>query len=508
MSIQVELLLLIVSLLFFASIIVSKASSKLGVPVLLLFLLVGMVFGVDGFGIRFDSIRTAQVVGTIALCVILFSGGMGTKLSDIKPVLAPGIMLATLGVFVTAFSTGFIIWIIMDMTPLGGGIGLLSSLLLASTMSSTDSASVFSILRSKGLNLKHSLKPTLELESGSNDPMAYILTLTFISLVNAGGAPDYLGAAVMLGVQLLVGALAGYMLGKGLVWLINKIKIDNPALYPILVLTSCIFIFAATYYMRGNSYLAVYIGGLVFGNSQFVHKRSTRNFFEGVSWLGQLTMFLTLGLLVNPSQLTWRGVILPSLIISVVMIFVTRPISVFLSLIPFRQYSFRDKLFASWCGLRGAVPIIFAILCRAEGVPHADEIFNVVFVCTLISLVLQGSTLSLVGKWLQLADDPEPEHHISNFDIEFQEEIKSATCEVEITPEILERGNRLMDFNIPENTLVIMVKRGNTYFVPTGKTRLLLGDILMVISDNDEALNASLNQSYLTRHNGMIVGQK
>lgn len=194
MSIQVELVLLIVSLLFFASIIVSKASSKLGVPVLLLFLLVGMLFGVDGLGISFDSIRAAQAIGTVALCVILFSGGMDTKLDDIKPVLAPGIMLATAGVFITAFSTGFIIWLLMDKTVLGGGMGLLASLLLASTMSSTDSASVFSILRSRGLNLKHRLKPTLELESGSNDPMAYILVLSFISLVNAGGTPNYLAA--------------------------------------------------------------------------------------------------------------------------------------------------------------------------------------------------------------------------------------------------------------------------------------------------------------------------
>lgn len=494
MTIRIELLLLIVSLLFFASIIVSKASSKLGVPVLLLFLAVGMIFGVDGFGIQFDSIRTAQVIGTVALCVILFSGGMDTKLSDIKPILAPGITLATLGVFFTAFTTGLVIWVIIDMTQLGGSIGLLASLLLASTMSSTDSASVFSILRSKGLNLKHNLKPTLELESGSNDPMAYILTITFISLINAGSSPNYLSAIMMLITQLIVGTVAGFVLGKGLVWLINRLKIDNPSLYPILVLTSCIFIFAATYYMHGNSYLAVYIGGLVFGNSQFVHKRSTRNFFEGVSWLGQLTMFLTLGLLVNPSELSWNGVILPSIIISMVMIFITRPMSVFISLMPFRQFNLRDKLFASWCGLRGAVPIIFAILCRAENVPHADEIFNIVFVCTLISLILQGSSLSLVGKWLKVADEPEPEHLISNFDIEFQEEIKSATCEVEITETVLEHGNRLMDYNIPERTLVIMVKRGASYFVPTGKTQLILGDKLLVISDNEEELTNSINR--------------
>lgn len=489
---QVELFLLVISLLFFASIIVSKASSKLGVPVLLLFLVVGMLFGVDGLGIQFDSIRVAQAIGTVALCIILFSGGMDTKICDIKPVLGSGITLATLGVLITAFATGFGIWLIVDKTALGGTIGFLASLLLASTMSSTDSASVFSILRSKGLNLKHGLKPTLELESGSNDPMAYVLTVTLISLATAQGEPNYVAAIAMVFVQIIVGAVMGWLLGKGLVWFINRLKIDNPSLYPILVLSSCIFIFGVSYYLKGNSYLAVYIGGLVFGNSRFVHKRSTRNFFEGVSWLGQLMMFLTLGLLVNPSELTWRGVVLPSILISLMMIFVTRPLSVFLSLMPYRKYDFRDKLFVSWCGLRGAVPIIFAILCRAEAVPHADEIFNVVFVCTLISLVLQGSTLSMVGRWLGVADEPEPEHLISNFDIEFQEEIKSATCEVTITEEVLRHGCRLMDYSIPESTLVIMVRRGDSYFVPTGKTHLLLGDKLMVISDNDAALQASL----------------
>lgn len=493
MNIQIELLLLIISALFFASIVVSKASSRLGVPVLLLFLGVGMLFGVDGLGIQFDNIRSAQTIGTVALCVILFSGGMDTKVDDIKPVLGPGITLATLGVFLTAFTTGFFIWIVMDMTPLGSAIGLLSSLLLASTMSSTDSASVFSILRSKGLNLKHGLKPMLELESGSNDPMAYILTLTFIALVKAGGQPDYLGAALTVVIQLVVGAVAGYLFGRGGVWFVNKIKIDNASLYPILAFTTCIFIFAATYYIKGNSYLAVYIGGLVFGNSGFVHKRSTRSFFDGISWLGQLTMFLTLGLLVTPSELTWRGVVLPSLIISLTMIFVTRPLSVFLSLIPFRNYDLRDKLFVSWCGLRGAVPIIFAILCRAEGVPQGDVIFNMVFVCTLISLVVQGSSLSLVGRWLQVADVPQRERIISDFDIEFQEEIKSATCEVEVTDAVLSHGSRLMDYRLSENTLVIMVKRDDRYFVPTGKTQLLVGDKLMLLSDDEEALKSSLS---------------
>lgn len=491
---QIEFLLLIISILFFASIIVSKASSRFGVPVLLLFLAVGMVFGVDGFGIQFDSIRVAQVIGTVALCIILFSGGMDTKLSDVKPIVGPGVMLATIGVFITAFVTGFVIWIIMDKTSIGTNIGLLCSLLLAATISSTDSASVFSILRSKGLHLKNNLKPTLELESGSNDPMAYVLTITLISLANQGGSPQYLTAVMNLFIQLIVGAVAGYCLGKALVWLINRLKIENESLYPILVLSSCIFIFAVTYYMQGNSYLAVYIGGLIFGNSKFVHKRSTRNFFDGISWLSQLVMFLTLGLLVNPSELNWHYIILPSLIISAVMILLSRPLAVFISLLPFKRYRFRDRVFVSWCGLRGAVPIIFAILCRAENVPHADTIFNIVFCCTLVSLVLQGTTLPLMARWLKVEDEAPKQNKIENFDIDFPEEIKSATSEIEMTPQILSHGNLLMDLRMPEKTLAIMVKRGENYFVPTGKTHLMVGDKLMVITDNNEALEQTLKQ--------------
>ena len=263
---QIELFLLVISVLFFASIFVSKMGSRLGVPVLLLFLVVGMVFGSDGLGLHFDNDHVAQIVSTIALCIILFSGGMETKTDDIKPVLGQGLTLATAGVLLMTFSTGLLVWLVADKTPLGDkvpSIGLMASFLLAATMSSTDSASVFSILRSQGLNLKHNLKPTLELESGSNDPMAYILTTTLIGIVQ-NPLETSLGMALLeVAGQLVIGSLCGFLIGKGLVWLINRINIDNASLYPILVLSSCVFIFALTYYIHGNSYLAVYVGGLV-----------------------------------------------------------------------------------------------------------------------------------------------------------------------------------------------------------------------------------------------------
>src|SRR5690606_8893487 len=303
MQIQVEAILLVLAVLFFLSILAGKASSRFGVPALLLFLSVGMICGSDGLGIHFANIQVAKTIGTVSLCIILFSGGMDTKINEIKPIFAQGLILATIGVFLTAILTGFVVWWVLGQTMASAGIVLLTSLLLASTMSSTDSASVFSILRSKGLNLKNNLRPMLELESGSNDPMAYILVITLIELIQSASEPDYFNVAIKLFVQLALGVIMGLGLGKLSVWIINKIRIGNDGLYPILVFTLCIFTFSITYFLQGNSYLAVYVAGLVIGNSKFVHKRSALNFFDGLAWLSQLLMFLTLGLLVNPREL-------------------------------------------------------------------------------------------------------------------------------------------------------------------------------------------------------------
>lgn len=494
---SVEAVLFGVSILFFLSILACKAGYRFGVPLLLLFLGVGMVCGSDGFGIQFSNLSVAQAIGTIALCIILFSGGLDTKISDIKPVLAPGIVLATLGVVLTAVLTGILIHTIFNIPALGTiPLSLTASLLLASTMSSTDSASVFSILRGKGLHLKNNLRPMLELESGSNDPMAYMLTITLISLVSQGGEPDYLDAFLQLIKQFAVGTLIGLVFGYAFVWVINKIKIDNASLYPILVLTACIFVFSASYFMGGNSYLAVYIGGVVMGNSRFVHKRSSVNFFDGLAWLSQLVVFLALGLLVNPHELV--PLICPGLIISLLMIFVTRPISVFLCLAPFRKISRQSKTFISWVGLRGAVPIIFAILALAADVPHARFIFNIVFVCTLVSLVVQGTTLATVAKKLDLLDAPEDLGKVKDFDMELSDDIKSVLAELTISEQILNYGDRLLKLPLPENCVAVLVKRDDAYFVPTGKTELTLGDKVLLISDDPEGLKDALAQMGVT----------
>ncbi|MCQ2342824.1 MAG: potassium/proton antiporter [Paludibacteraceae bacterium] len=492
---QVEFVLLVLSLLFFASIFTDKIGFKYGVPALLLFLAVGMLFGPEGIPYWFGSegitykvgTGAAQAIGTVALCVILFSGGMDTKMSDIQPVIAPGITLATIGVLLTCAITGILIYFIFGWVSAVAEVSIWTALLMAATMSSTDSASVFSILRTNGIRLKHNLRPLLELESGANDPMAYILTVTLIDIALCGNAEvSTLEIVQNILIQLVMGGVMGFAFGKVVVELLKRAQLNNESLYPIMVLTACIFIFAATYYLKGNPYLAVYIGGLIIGNSRFTKKRQTKSFFDGLTWLSQLVMFLMLGLMVTPSDFLQLEVWLPCLIISVVMVFISRPVSVFTCLAPWRErFSQSDRLLVSWVGLKGAVPIIFAILCEANNVPQAGLIFNIVFMCTIVSLLAQGTSLSTVAMKLKLAQHQTAERKLRYFDIDLPEEVASSAHEREVTDELLANGHCLKDIAVPAHTLVIMARREDTFFVPTGDTELQTGDRLLVISDGN-----------------------
>ena len=495
MVISPENILLVGAILLFLSVLVGKTGAKFGVPALLLFLGVGMLAGSDGFGIYFDSPQIAQFIGTVALCIILFSGGMDTHYREIKPILAPGVTLATLGVLMTTIITGLFIYSLSDLLPGNFQLGLLESMLLAAVMSSTDSASVFSILRSKGISLKERLRPTLELESGSNDPMAYMLTILLIQVIEIG-VIDWPHSIVLLFMQLSIGAAAGFALGYAIVWIINRINVPNESLYPVLLFSCVFFVFAFTNLLQGNGYLAVYIAGLVVGNRKLMHKRSLTTFFDGFTWLFQIVMFLTLGLLVNPSELpAVAGV---GLLVAIFMIVVSRPISVFTCLVPFRRFTTRARVYISWVGLRGAVPIIFATypLMSAE-IPNARMIFNIVFFVTIVSLLVQGTTVSAMARWLGLVGKSE-EKEI--FNVALPDEIKSAMSEIELTDEALSGGNKLMNLSLPDNTLVVMVKRGEQYFVPKGHTHLQSRDRLLVISDNDEELRKSYESLGISRY--------
>lgn len=493
MKLSVDNIVLVGSVLLLVSIFAGKTSYRIGVPILILFLGVGMLFGSDGFGLEFSNPKAAQFIGVIALNIILFSGGMDTKFSEVRPVVTQGIALATVGVFLTAGITGFFIFWLTNHFFESITFSLLSSLLLGSVMSSTDSASVFAILNAKGLNLKHQLRPLLEFESGSNDPMAYLLTITLIPLIQLeqqhlptnvmGNLGSILGSFAM---QLVIGALLGYVLGRLAVRLINRINLDNQALYPVLLLSIVFIIFSVTNDLSGNGYLAVYIGGLVVGNAKFIHKRSTKSFFDGMAWLFQIVMFLTLGLLVNPSDLL--PVIGVGLAISLFLIFGARPLAVWLCLLPFTKMPVKAKHYISWVGLRGAVPIIFATYAWTEGLTNARMIFNIVFFATLVSLLVQGTTVSYVARFLGLEDESVTPSKLSEFDMELPEDVKSTMSEITVREEHLTKGERVMDLPMPKNTLIVMVKRNGHYFVPTGSTELEPQDILLLISDNKHSL--------------------
>ena len=457
-----ENVVLVGALLLFVAVMAGKVAYRFGAPALLLFLGVGMLFGLNFISYR--SVEMTQFVGMIALCIILFTGGMDTKFSEIKPIIGPGVVLATVGVVMTAFAL---------------------ALLLASTMSSTDSASVFSILRSKKQGLKQNLRPLLELESGSNDPMAYMMTILLISVVSNTSSGVGLGMSVVFFVvQMVVGALSGYLIGRLAVWTINRIKLANHSLYSVLLLAFIFFSFAFTDLIKGNGYLAVYLSGLVIGNHKLQQKRPLTVFFDGFTWLMQIVMFLTLGLFVNSNELLEPRVLILGGLVGAFMILVARPLTVFTCLLPFRKFTTKARLYVSWVGLRGAVPILFAIYPLMAHVENAGLLFNVVFLGTIISLLVQGTTVSGMANLLGLAY----EERESAFSVDMHQDMKSALTEVEVNETMLESGHTLKDITLPENTLVMMVCRDGEYFVPQGKTELKLGDKLLVISDRSEEL--------------------
>lgn len=484
-------ILLIGSILLFVSIIVGKTGYRFGVPALLLFLVVGMLFGSDGLGLQFHNAKEAQFIGMVALSIILFSGGMDTKFTEIKPILTPGIVLSTAGVLLTALFTGLFIWWLSGMSWTNIHFAFIPSLLLAATMSSTDSASVFGILGSQKVGLRNNLRPMLELESGSNDPMAYMLTIILIQALTPGQHLSASAVLLELVLQFGVGAAAGFLMGKLTLWLISIYgrmgskgdSREDPAqatsMLSILMVGCVFFTFAITTALAGNGYLAVYICGIVIGNAVLPNHRGITKFIDGLTWLAQIVVFLMLGLLVNPHEML--GVAAVSLLIGVFMILVGRPLSVFLSLAPLRGITLRSRLFVSWVGLRGAVPIIFATYPVVAGIEGAGQIFNIVFFVTLLSLLVQGTTVILSARKLGLVSGDEADD--DTFGVELADELPTSLQTLTLTEAHLASGNTLRDMQLPEGTLVMMIRRGTRYIVPNGTRKLIPGDKLLIIKE-------------------------
>lgn len=483
-----ENILLISSVLIFCSILISKAGYRFGLPSLLLFLIAGMLFGSDGLGLQFNNMNHAQFIGMIALCVILFTGGMETKFKEIKPVLGEGLALSTIGVLLTTVFTGLFIFLLSewDMAPIS--LPLVTCILLAATMSSTDSASVFNILRNSRMKLKNNLQPLLELESGSNDPMAYILTIVLIQIANTISGAGSIDAWTItadalktLVLQFGVGIISGIIMGYFAVWVLNKVHLTNAPLYAILLISIVFFTFTVATKLYGNGYLAVYLAGVIIGNHKITFKKEIFSFLDGMTWLVQIVMFVALGLLVNPHEMLQVAPI--ALLIGLFMILVGRPLSVFLTLIPFRKVSLPSRIYISWVGLRGAVPIIFATYPVIAEVEGSGLIFNIVFFITLMSLIIQGSTITSAARKLNLSL-PVPDDD-NKFGVEVPEEA-GKLVEVTLTEEALHLGNTLKEVKLPKGMLVMMIKRGEKFIVPNGSVELHAGDRLLIISENDD----------------------
>lgn len=478
-------IMLIVAVLLFLSVLVGKAGSRYGMPALLVFLGIGMAAGVDGFGLQFDNAEAAEFIGMVSLCIILFSGGLDTDFRSIRPVLGPGLVLATVGVLLTTAAVGVFVHEMMAWMLPRYAFSWAESLLLAAIMSSTDSASVFSILNSSGIGLKQRLKPVLELESGSNDPMAYLLVVLLISVIETGKpvtgmlALEFAGELVL---QLGLGAVCGIGVGYLTVKVVNLINSDNEFLYPVMVIACCFFAFTLTGMAGGNSYLAVYIAGLVVGNRRLALKRTITTFFGGFTWLVQILMFLTLGLLVNPAELL--HIVVPGVLLGLFIILVARPAVVGVCLLPFRQFSLRARAYIGWVGLRGAVPIIFATYAlMSPQVTHARFMFNLVFFITLLSLLIQGTTVNAMARWLGLTEPLDTRE----FNVDIPDEIAASTSELTLTASHLADGNLLSELSLPPGTLVLFVKRDGTHIVPNGSTRLHIGDILLLVASRRDS---------------------
>jgi len=478
MNITIENILLVGSFLLFVSIIAGKTSYKFGVPTLLLFLVIGMLAGSDGIGgINFDNPKLAQFIGIVSLNFILFSGGLDTNWKSVRPILKEGILLSTLGVLLTALSLGTFVWFITDFT-------IYESMLLGSIVSSTDAAAVFSILRSKSLALKSKLRPTLELESGSNDPMAYVLTLAFLTLV-INQDRSIISIIPLFLKQMILGGIAGFGFGFLTKLIVNKIRLVYEGLYPILVIALMFITFSVTDLIGGNGFLAIYICAVYLGNQYLIHKKSILKMFDGLAWLMQIVLFLTLGLLVFPTRIIPHIGI--GLLISIFLILIARPIGVFISLIFFKMRLSR-RLYISWVGLRGAVPIVFATYPLLAGIDKADMIFNIVFFISITSVLIQGTTLSVLAKWLHVSL-PKEKKPISETDKFISHITKTAMKEVTVLPDCNAVNKKIVDISFPKEAIIAMIKRNGSYLTPGGSTIIKPNDILLILSDSKEGID-------------------
>lgn len=468
---ELEILLVVAAALLLASVIASKVSAKLGIPALLVFIGIGMLAGSEGpGGIPFTDARLTESLGTLALALILFAGGLDADLAGMRPVMWRALSLATIGVLA---STAVVAWFSYQFL----GFQLIEACLLGAIVSSTDAAAVFGVLRTGRVRFQRRLVPLLELESGANDPMAIFLTIAFIELAQN---PNRSALAMLpdFALSMAVGFAVGYAVARGAIWLINRIRLEYDGLYPVLTSAFVFLTFGGAVMLHGSGFLAVYVLGLTLCSRTFVHKLGLTQFHDGVAWMMQIMMFLVLGLLVSPSELL--GVWLAGIGLSLFLIFVARPLSVFISLAFAKRMKKRERLFVAWAGLRGAVPIITATFPLLAGVPKAGLIFNLVFFVVLTSVLIQGMGLIPVAKLLRVGSDQPPKKPDSA--------VTTPNIVRLVMPEdSLMVGKSIVEISLPTTALIILLHRGRHSYIPKGATVLEAGDEIVIATRKDDA---------------------
>ncbi len=480
-----ELILLIAAAILVISVVLSKVSERIGVPTLLLFLGLGMLAGSDGpGGIYFEDARLAQSLATLALAFILFAGGLETDFGSVRRTLKPGLSLATMGVLLTALVTGVFVWLVL-------GLSWMNSLLIGAIVSSTDAAAVFAVLRSRSVGLKEPLRPLLELESGSNDPMAVFMTVGLIELIK-NPERSFLILIPLFVQQMALGLVLGYVMARLFIHLIKRIALDYEGLYPVLSLGWVLLTYALTAWLGGSGFLAVYISGLVLGHLPFSHKKSLIRFQDGISWLMHVLMFFTLGLLVYPSKLI--PVAGKGLLVALALIFLARPVAVFVSL-AFSRLSFREKHLISWVGLRGSVPIVLATFPMLAGLDESHFIFNLVFFIVISSVLVQGTTIPLFAR-LAKVDAPLVRQRRYPIDFDNSEGMDLQLIDLFVPYGSYAADKTILDLNFPRDSLITLISRNEKFIMPSGTTILQEGDVLLILTNRE---NMAKVQAILSR---------
>ncbi|MGI6453023.1 MAG: potassium/proton antiporter [Syntrophomonadaceae bacterium] len=463
--------ILTIALLLIIGVLTAKFSNRLGVPALVLFILVGMLAGSDGLGIiDFDDFSLARLIGIIALIVIIFDGGLQTKWNAVKPVMTPTLLLATLGVILTAVVVGVGAKFVLDVTWFEG-------LLFGSIVGSTDAAAVFAVLKDK--SIKPRLKTILEAESASNDPMAMILTITFIECITAA-QPSYLSVTSSFLWQMIIGLIFGIIIGKLAIFAINRINLDSSGLYPVFTLAFALLAYSICDFIGASGLLAVYVSAILIGNSELTYHHSIYRFCEGFAWMAQILMFTILGLLIFPSQVFIPDIIYKGLLLSIILIIIARPIAVF-ALTVKCGLNFKEKSFLSWAGLKGAVPIVLATFPMAAGLENSQTFFNIIFFIVLISALVQGSTISLFSEKLGLTEPKKivPMHSLELVSIG---KANAEMIEYEVSENIHILDKPLAEIDFPNDVLVNAIIRDDELITPSGDTKIEAGDILYILA--------------------------